>query len=97
MVERIIALDKQHLKDLIDGALDAFGNECDLNYIDTSKITDMSELFDSSPFNGDISQWNPKHALFTDSMFTHSVLEKQRRLPAWYQQQVYLRNRNIVN
>ena len=49
----------------ITRAMDAHGNEVDLNYIDTSAITDMSYLFSSQArgygrqaFNGDISKWD---------------------------------------
>ncbi len=38
---------------------EADGATANLNYIDTSDITDMSELFrDDTTFNGDVSKWN---------------------------------------
>ena len=63
------AKNKDDLWRMIDEEIEAQGNTADLNLIDTSKITDMSHLFNSwtavsvsnadySAFNGDISGWN---------------------------------------
>lgn len=50
---------KDELIELVNVHIDMFGDECDLNDIDTSAITDMSSLFSSKyRFNGDISRWN---------------------------------------
>ena len=40
-----IAFDKDQLEDFIDAAIEEKGLECDLNFIDVSNVTDMSELF----------------------------------------------------
>ena len=45
---------KDELKKIIVDTIKEQGNNCDLNFINTSKITDMSKLFFSSEFNGDI-------------------------------------------
>ena len=37
---------KNELKDIIKKLIDENGNKIDLNIIDTSKITDMNDLFD---------------------------------------------------
>ncbi len=63
------AENKDDLWRIIDEEIEAQGNTADLNLIDTSKITDMSHLFNSnayssdshadySAFNGDISGWD---------------------------------------
>jgi surface protein len=49
---------KDELKELVERLIKERGNKADLNDIDTSEITDMSELFKKSNFNGDISEWN---------------------------------------
>ena len=50
--------DKRELDQMITAEINKNGYGCDLNHIDTSKITDMSYLFFRTPFKGDISEWN---------------------------------------
>ena len=65
MAAKVVAKDLKDLKKLIKEAIKKNGPECDLNFIDVSKVTDMTELFsnedeefDFSEFNGDISNWD---------------------------------------
>ena len=60
---------KDELKDIINQKIESEGNECNLNDIDTSNITDMSGLFISSEFNGDISKWDVSNVESMWSMF----------------------------
>ena len=63
---------KEELKDIIEDTIVDYGYHCDLNFIDTSKITDMSCLFCYSKFNGDISKWNVSNVRNMTSMFYKS-------------------------
>ena len=63
---------KDELEDIIKQRIESEGNECDLNDIDTSNITDMSWLFEDSNFNGDISRWNVSNVKRMDNMFVDS-------------------------
>ena len=52
--EMITPKNKKELIDIIKDTMSKEGPNCDLNFIDTSKIDDMYALFYSSEFNGDI-------------------------------------------
>ena len=60
---------KEELKKIIEETIKEQGFECDLNFIDTSLITDMSCLFAFSQFNGDISNWNVSNVTDMSCMF----------------------------
>ena len=67
---------KDELKAIIKQKIESEGNECNLNDIDTSNITDMSFLFKGSKFNGDISKWNVSNVTTMEDMFCNSVFNQ---------------------
>ena len=69
---------KDELKKIIEDTIKEQGFNCDLNFIDTSLIKDMSAMFAESNFNGDISKWNVSNvenmkAMFADSNFNGDI------------------------
>ena len=61
---------KAELFDIIKETIAEEGNNCDLNFIDTSLIDDMSELFSDFPeFNGNISGWDVSNVKKMNRMF----------------------------
>ena len=66
---------KDELKKIIEDTIKEQGLNCDLNFIDTSKITDMSELFAYAKFNGDISTWDVSNVESMENMFRFSKFQ----------------------
>lgn len=61
---------KNELKQLIEQQLKEQGPDADLNFIDTSLITDMSELFWLTTIrNIKIDQWNTRNVTNMQTMF----------------------------
>ena len=71
----VVATSKHQLKRLINEQIQAYGPACDLNHIDVSNITNMRELFERSPFVGDISQWDVSNVTDMSSMFHASPFD----------------------
>ena len=63
---------KDELENIIKQRIDSEGNKCNLNDIDTSNITDMSNLFAYKDFNGDISKWNVSNVTNMECTFSYS-------------------------
>ncbi len=66
----------RELKDIVENLIEKRGLKANLNDIDTSKITDMRELFLHSNFNGDISNWDTSKAKNMFGMFEKSVFNQ---------------------
>ena len=72
---------KKELEEIINERIKIEGNNCNLNDIDTIKITDMSGLFKNSIFNGDISNWDVSNVDDMNAMFYQS--EFNQNISKW--------------
>jgi len=69
MKNKVIAIDKAHLKQIISAEMMIGGISCDLNHINVTGVTDMSWLFSESRFNGNIDKWDVSVVTNMESMF----------------------------
>ena len=68
----VIATDR-NIEDILSKAIEKYGNNADLNFILTHKVTDMHSLFTyESEFNGDISKWDVGNVTNMSGMFEQS-------------------------
>ena len=72
MIVTIVETSQSTIKDSIERSIKVLGDECNLNFIDTELINDMSFMFDNSEFNGDISDWNVEKVIDMGYMFNRS-------------------------
>ena len=73
---------KEELKDIIKQCIKAEGKEVDLNDIDVSNITNMSNLFEETNFNGDISKWDVSNVKYMSYMF-HRCEQFNQDISSW--------------
>lgn len=71
----VVAKHREHLKQLINRTINKQRPNCDLNFIDVSKVMDMSRLFARSRFDGDISNWDVSNVRKMGRMFIRSNFE----------------------
>lgn len=57
---------------VIKSFVNKFGKNVDLNHLDVSNVTNMSNLFACSNFNGNISNWNTSNVIDMRGMFYKS-------------------------
>ena len=69
--DKVQPKNKEQLKQLINYAFNH--NIYDLNFIDTSKITDMSKLFMSCEYDFDVSSWDVSNVTNMSQMFYFCV------------------------
>ena len=88
--EIVTPKNKNELIKIIRDTIEKEGLNCNLNFINTSKITDMSRLFEASNFDGDISEWDVHNVENMSSMFIGSKFN--RDISNWHAEHTYTYN-----
>lgn len=72
MTTQTVATSSEHLRALVDAEIVLHGTQCNLNHLDISRIDSLYAVFQDSPFNGDISQWDTAHITDMSGLFLNS-------------------------
>ena len=97
MVKTIKPSNKAELRFIIEQELRQQGSDADLNFIDTSEITDMSYLFNGLCIrNIKIDEWNISNVTDMDCMFM-GCCELNADLSSWDTKNVRRMNRMFSN
>ena len=87
---------KDELLALVQKEIDTRGFGCNLNHIDVSAIKDMRALFNSSDFEGDISEWDVRNVEDAEGMFYgarfNGDISAWRFNPAAQMQEMFMRS-----
>ena len=89
---------RDELLELIRKRFRDYGNGCDFNDIDVSRITDMCSLFKYANFDFDISKWDVSNVTNMSSMFCYSTFNGD--ISKWNVSNVKFMNymfRNIIS
>ena len=62
----------ENFREVIKKAVDELGDNADLNFIDVSNVTSMTNLFCFSSFSGDISKWDVSNVTDMGALFEYS-------------------------
>ena len=71
-ISKIFVATNKNIQHTVSFSRYALGNNANLNWIDTSNVTNMRGLFSYSLFNGDISGWDVSSVENMESMFYSS-------------------------
>jgi surface protein len=72
-MKKVLVKDRENLMTLIIKTIKEKGPNADLNFIDTSAVTDMTGLFSHTKFNGNISEWDTAKVINMSYMFNDSL------------------------
>lgn len=73
---KMIKATNDNISQLVLEGISIYGPNADLNYIDTSDVTNMMNLFNNTYFNGDISKWDVSNVSNMTCMFRNSIFNK---------------------